>query len=743
MEIVSPGAPGVVEQQLPRRLDIAVDQQAASEPGVHVLPGRFRLENPEAQVRNRVRIALAGEALRAAGVRGQGRSGVTEPLGKLADFQIEGEHLTCRRLLFQVRKNDAVEGEGVGEPAPLLERPRFLLHREQIHGTPRQTQRLPGNVPRPACSGKRARRLAVGRVRRHHTPVMRDDPLFGLLAAARGDVPADLVLRRARVVDIFSAAVIEADVALSGEAIVGLGDGFRARETVDLAGRFVLPGLIDAHVHVESSMVPPREFARAVVPRGVTTVVTDPHEIANVHGLDGIRFMLEDARNVPLAMLVNASSCVPATTMGTAGATLSAEDLAPLLDEPAVLGLAEVMNFPGTVMGDEDVLAKLRAFAGRPIDGHAPGLSGRQLGAYVAAGIWSDHECTTVDEAREKIRLGMTVFLREATNAKNLRTLLPLVTAETERRFCLCTDDRQPPDLLAEGSIDHLIRLAVGEGVPPVRAIRMATLNTAEHFRLRDRGAIAPGRRADLVVVDDLATMQAEAVYVAGRLVAREGELLGDSGQTDCAALGDSIHIDWSRVDLQVPARGTRVRVIGAVPDQLVTRHEIVEATIEAGCAVADPARDLLKMAVIERHGRDGGVGVGFVTGIGLERGAIASTVAHDHHNLVVIGADDRSMLTAARAAGDAGGGQVAAIGDRVLAVLSLPIAGLMSDRPIGEVRSAMEGLIAAARELRSRLHDPFMAMSFLALEVIPSLKLTDKGLVDVDQFGLVPLFAD
>jgi adenine deaminase len=297
--------------------------------------------------------------------------------------------------------------------------------------------------------------------------MMRDDPLFGLLAAARGDVPADLVLRRARVVDVFSAEVIEADVALSGEAIVGLGDGFRARETVDLAGRLLLPGLIDAHVHVESSMVPPREFARAVVPRGVTTVVTDPHEIANVHGLDGIRFMLEDARNVPLTMFVNASSCVPATTMGTAGATLSAEELAPLRDEPAVLGLAEVMNFPGTVMGDEDVLAKLGAFAGRPIDGHAPGLSGRQLGAYVAAGIWSDHECTAVEEAREKIRLGMTVFLREATNAKNLRTLLPLVTAETERRFCLCTDDRQPPDLLAEGSIDHLIRLAVKDGVPP------------------------------------------------------------------------------------------------------------------------------------------------------------------------------------------------------------------------------------------------------------------------------------
>jgi adenine deaminase len=572
---------------------------------------------------------------------------------------------------------------------------------------------------------------------------MRDAHLPALLAAARGDEPADLVLRHARVIDVFAAEVIEADVAVSGGTVVGLGDGLRGRETIDLAGRYLLPGLIDAHVHVESSMVPPREFARAVVPRGVTAVVTDPHEIANVHGLDGIRFMLDDARNVPLTMLVNASSCVPATPMGTAGASLSADDLASLLAEPSVLGLAEVMNFPGTVNGDPDVLAKLRAFAGRPIDGHAPGLSGKALAAYVSAGVWSDHECTQTAEAREKLRLGMTLFLREATNAKNLRTLLPLVTAETERRFCLCTDDRQPPDLLAEGSVDHLVRLAIGAGVPPIRAIRMATLNTAEHFRLRDRGAIAPGRRADLVVVEDLAAMRAEAVYVGGRLVARDGELLVETGRSDPRALGSSIHIEWSRVDLRIPASGTRLRVIGVVPDQLVTRHEIVEPTIDAGLVTANPKRDLLKMAVIERHGRGGGVGLGFVSGIGLERGAIAGTVAHDHHNLVVIGADDRSMLTAARAAADAGGGQAAALDDAVLAILPLPIAGLMSDRPIEAVRDGMEALIAAARDLGSALHDPFMAMSFLALEVIPSLKLTDKGLVDVDRFALVPLFEE
>lgn len=597
------------------------------------------------------------------------------------------------------------------------------------------------NVTRAACAGKRHRRLAIHRMATHDTCMMTNNGLPELLAAARGDVPADLVFRGGRVLDVFAGEIVDADVAVLGETIVGVGEGWEARDTVDLAGRVVVPGLIDAHVHIESAMVPPREFARAVVPRGVTTVVTDPHEIANVHGLQGIRFMLDDARDAPLTMFVNASSCVPATPMGTAGAALTAHDLAPLVDDPAVLGLAEVMNFPGVVFGDQDVLAKLRAFAGKPIDGHAPGLSGRQLAAYVAAGIWSDHECTAVEEAREKLRLGMTVFLREATNAKNLRTLLPLVTAETERRFCLCTDDRQPPDLLGEGSIDHLIRLAVGAGVPPVRAIRMATLNTAEHFRLRDRGAIAPGRRADLAVVGDPAIMAVEAVYVGGRLVAREGELLVDPGRSDRAALGNSIHIDWAGVDLRVPAAGTSMRVIGAVPDQLVTRHEVVEPSVDAGAVVADPARDLLKMAVIERHGRGGGVGIGFVTGIGLARGAIASTVAHDHHNLVVIGADDRSMLTAARAVADAEGGQAAAIGDRVTALLPLPIAGLMSDRPIAEVRDAMNGLIGAAHELGSSLHDPFMAMSFLALEVIPSLKLTDRGLVDVDRFAAVPLF--
>jgi len=567
--------------------------------------------------------------------------------------------------------------------------------------------------------------------------------LHSLLAVARGDAPADLLLRNARLVNVLSGEIHDADVAVSGARIAGIGYCCEARAIVDLEGAYLCPGFIDAHVHVESSMVPPTEFGRAVLPRGVTTVVTDPHEIANVLGLEGIRFMLEDARHAPLTMFVNASSCVPATHMGTAGATLSTSNIGALLDEPQVLGLAEVMNFPGVVSGDESVLAKLQVFEGRVIDGHAPGLSGKQLNAYVAAGITSDHECTTVEEAREKLRLGMTIYMREGTAAKNLRALLPLVSPETERHLCLCTDDRQPADLLTEGSIDHAIRVAIAGGVPPITALRMATLNTAEHFRLFDRGAISPGRRADMVVFDDVGDVRPSAVYVDGQLVARSGKMLDGLRAVRPPSPSGSVKIDWRHVDLTIPAAGSRARVIGVVPDQIVTSHKVMGVTVRNGLAVADPSRDMLKMAVIERHGRTGGMGLGFVTGVGLARGAIASTVAHDHHNLVVIGADDRSMLTAARAVAGAGGGQAVADGETVLALLPLPIAGLMSDLPIEEVRRRCEDLAAHARRLGSTLPDPFMATSFLALEVIPSLKLTDQGLVDVDKFEIVPLFTE
>ncbi|MBN1964269.1 MAG: adenine deaminase, partial [Anaerolineae bacterium] len=360
-----------------------------------------------------------------------------------------------------------------------------------------------------------------------------------------------------------------------------------------------------------------------------------------------------------------------------------------------------------------------------------------------AAGIGSDHECTTVEEAREKLQKGMVIFIREATNAQNLRTLLPLVTPENSRRVCFCTDDRQPADLLDDGSIDHMIRVAIAEsGLDPVTAIRMGTLNTAEYFRLVDRGAIAPGRRADLFIFSDLRAPRAERVYAEGRLVAQDGMMTVPIQPPAAARLPRAMQIKWASVDFAIPAAGSRIRVIGSVPNQLVTEHRIEDARIENGLAVSDPARDILKMAVIERHHATGKVGKGFIHGIGLKRGAIAGTVAHDHHNLVVIGADDVSMMTAARAVERLGGGLVAVDGERVLAELPLPVGGLMSQAPIAEVRAALDRLLAAAeRDLGSTLHDPFMAMSFMALEVIPSLKLTDVGLVDVDKFEVVDLF--
>lgn len=568
--------------------------------------------------------------------------------------------------------------------------------------------------------------------------------ISALIKVARGEEPAELLLNNARVVNVFSGEIEETGVAITHSRVVGLGTDYPALRTIDMHGRYIAPGLIDAHVHIESAMVPPFEFARAVVPHGTTSVIIDPHEIANVLGVEGIRYMLEASKYTPFSVFVMVPSCVPATNLETNGGVLRWSDLITFKDDPWVVGLGEMMNYPGVLQRDEAVLDKLRAFVDRRIDGHAPGVTGRDLEGYVAAGIGSDHECTTVEEAREKIRLGMRIMIREASNARNLKALLPVITPKNARRILFVTDDRFPNDLLDEGHIDFMVRTAIHEGLDPVMAIQIATLNAAEYFNLHDRGAITPGRRADLIVFDNFENFKIEQVYRGGQLVARHGRVLPQEAPPRHPAVRNTMNVNWSKLDLRLPANGHRhVRVIDIVPDQIVTNQSVGKARIEQGNAMADPARDLLKLAVIERHQGTGNVGLGFVRGLKLRSGAIGSSVAHDSHNIIVAGTNDDDLMTAARAIAAMQGGLVAVENGQVLARVPLPIAGLMSDQPIERVREQMNELVGAARNLGTDLHAPFMALAFLALPVIPSLKLTDKGLVDVDKFDFVSVFAD
>jgi adenine deaminase len=564
--------------------------------------------------------------------------------------------------------------------------------------------------------------------------------LASLLAAARGDEPADLLLKNARVVNVFTAEIHAADVGIAGGRVLGFG-AYEAREVVELDGRLLCPGFLDAHVHLESSMVRPAEFARAVVPHGTTGVVCDPHEIANVLGLDGVRYMLSASEGLPLHVYVMAPSCVPATHMETAGAELDAADIEGLLGHERVIGLAEMMNYPGVIYRDPAVLDKLRAAGDRPIDGHAPGLSDLDLNAYAAAGVGSDHESTGFEEAREKLRRGMHAMIREGTTARNLAALLPLVTPANARFCSFCTDDRHPDTLLSEGHIDDVVRKAIAAGLDPILAMQMATINTARYFRLRDVGAIAPGYRADLLVLDDLDAVEVSRVYFGGTLVAEGGRFLPEAADLPRVPIQPAVHVDVDSLHFTIPAGEGAARVIGVIPEQVVTEDRRLVPATNDGCIVPDLGRDLLKIAVVERHRGTGNVGLGLVQGIGLKRGAIASSVAHDAHNIVVVGTSDAEMRAAVAAVAEMGGGQVVVAGEQVVAACPLPIAGLMSDRPLAEVRDQVEALTKAAHELGSSLPDPLMTMSFLALPVIPVLKLTDLGLVDVGRFEIVPLF--
>jgi adenine deaminase len=561
-----------------------------------------------------------------------------------------------------------------------------------------------------------------------------------LAEVARGRRKAELLVRGAWVLDVFQGQFVQRDLAIAGGRVVGYGAPAAERE-LDLAGRYVVPGLIDSHVHIESSQLVPEEFARAVLPHGTTCVIADPHEIANVLGLDGIRYMLSASEGLPLRVWFMVPSCVPASPYETNGAELSAREVALALSWERVLGLGEVMNYPGVIAGDEGVWDKLAAARGRPIDGHAPGLSGADLWAYALAGPRTEHECTTLAEAAEKLSAGLHILIREGTTARNLAALSPLLSWKTAPFVHFCTDDRHPETLAEEGHMDDVLRKAISSGIAPELAFAAATLHAARAYGLPDIGALAPGYRADFLVLSDPEGVEVERVYVGGRLVAEGGELVVDLPRSDTSRVRGTVRVDPSSLSFSIPAEGERARVIGVVPGQVVTEERIVSPRIEAGRVVADPDRDIALIAVVERHRGTGNVGLGLVSGFGLRRGALASTVAHDSHNIVVVGVSETDMRAAVAELVRLGGGQVVVAGGEVLAALPLPVAGLMSDRPLAEVAAAGRRLTEAARDLGCRLPDPFMSLSFLALPVIPKLKITDLGLVDVEAFRPVPLF--
>jgi adenine deaminase len=572
----------------------------------------------------------------------------------------------------------------------------------------------------------------------------RDDAaLAHRIAVANGDRPADLVLRGGRVLSVFTGELLDADVAVAGEHVAGLGS-YAGREVVDATGLILLPGLIDAHMHIESTKLMVDEFARAVLPSGTTTVVLDPHEIANVFGPDGVRALLASAGEMPLDYYIMVSSCVPAGPFESSAYTVEASDIARLLkSEPRAIGLAELMDFPGVVHGDPAVLAKIGVVraAGRHIDGHAPGLSGKGLNAYLAAGIGSDHECTSYSEALEKRRLGMQIMIREGSAARNAEALIPLVLEHGPANCMLCTDDCEPHLLMRDGHMNRVIRRAVALGCPAADAVTMASLHAARWHRLWEHGAVAPGYLADIVAVEDLERFAPVRVWKRGRLIARDGRPAPVPKAAVPGWMRGSVHIPTlTGADFLISASGP-IRVIGVAPGTIVTGNLVREAVTRSGAAVADPAGDLAKVAVIERHRGTGRIGLGFVTGFGLRRGALASTHAHDAHNLVVVGVDDADMALAANRLAQLGGGQVAVAAGQVIAELALPIGGLVSDQPAEVVAAAAERLErAAAADLGVTLPAPLMAMSFLALSVIPELKITDLGLIDTVKFEKTPL---
>lgn len=559
-----------------------------------------------------------------------------------------------------------------------------------------------------------------------------------LISVAKGETPADLLLRNARVVDTLAGAERQGNVAIYGGRIAGVGDYDRAKESIDLQGAYLAPGLINGHTHIESSMLHPVQYAQAVVPRGTLALVTDLHEIANVCGFEGIEFVRAWAEKLPLDILLMAPSCVPATALETSGARIGVAEVRKLLSYPDVIGLGEVMNFPGVIGGDKEILGKIAAAEGRTIDGHAPGLHGKELSAYAAAGIRSDHESTTLEEGRERLEKGMYLMIREGSSEKNLDTLLPLVTDKSYKRCLFVVDDRSCSDLLHEGDIDSVVRKAISRGLEPIRALQLATINAAEHFRLYDRGAIAPGYLANLITVTDLSNLEIDMVFYKGKLVAMQGKPLFPPPSIT-SELTDTVHIKHPTMEsLKLTPAGETYPVIEIVPGQIVTRKRIEKVKVVDGRVVPDLSRDILKLVVVERHQATGNVGLGLVKGFGLKQGALASSVAHDSHNIVAVGTTDLDILKAIEEVARLQGGLVACARGEIIGRLPLPVAGLLSLEPLKVVVDHHDALESTTAKLGNLPPAPFSLLSFLALPVIPELRLTDLGLVDVATFQII-----
>jgi adenine deaminase len=561
-----------------------------------------------------------------------------------------------------------------------------------------------------------------------------------VISVARGDLAADLLFANGRVVNVFTGEVEYGDVAVHSGLIAGVGKYSKAKRVVDLKGRYLIPGFINGHTHLESSMLDVGEYAKAVLPGGTTAIVTDLHEIANVCGMAGIRHVLDEARGLPIELFLMAPSCVPASPLDTTGACLTPADIQQILGWKGVIGLGEVMNFAGVIGTDSDVMAKIRSAAGRVVDGHAPMVSGNELNAYIAAGIHSDHESVSLDEAREKLKKGMWIMIREGTSEKNLEALLPLVTDRTYKRCFFVVDDRSCIDLYKDGDMDAVVRKAISLGLEPVRAIQLASINAAEYFRLQRLGAIAPGYHGNLIVVSDLAKLKIDMVFHRGRLVAEGGESLFTPRRCEGKGLTGTMRVKpFTAEALRLKAgAGNMMPVIEIVPGQIITRKRMERVRAINGEIVPETSRDILKLVVVERHRKSGNIGVGLVKGFGLKRGAIASSIAHDSHNIVAAGTCDSDIYAAIREVELLEGGLVIAADGKLISSLPLPIAGLMSDRPLKEVAERLERLISITGEMGSELLSPFATLSFLSLPVIPEIRLTDLGLVDVLKNRLV-----